>query len=265
MKAFFDRKQEDCAAKPQRGFQGRISVIIPTLNEATNLPTCLPARFKDVEVIVADGGSRDGTIDVAIAKGWRVCPSALGRAKQMNAGAGMASGDIFLFLHADTRLPEDFALHVRRILSKPDIIAGAFRLRIDAPMRKLRIMERLANWRSACLQMPYGDQAIFLRAEQFRAVGGFPDLPIMEDFEFVRRLRKRGRIATAPVPVITSSRRWEEKGVWRTTLINQICIVGYCLGVAPSRIHRWYDGNRGPSLREKACFGRYAWGPKNGK
>ena len=233
----------------------KVSIIIPTWNEASTLHACLPAASADVEVIVADGGSRDGTVEVAEARGCKVCITAPGRARQMNAGAEIASGDIFVFLHADTRLPGNFVVHVRRILSEPNTVAGAFRLQIDSRLRRIRLIERLANWRSVHWQMPYGDQAIFLRAKDFGADGGFPDLPIMEDVELIRRLRKRGRIRTAPVPVVTSARRWEEWGVWKTMLLNQACIAAYYWGISPSRIRDWYLHSAVPrvSLEVSAC------------
>ncbi|MBI4463613.1 MAG: TIGR04283 family arsenosugar biosynthesis glycosyltransferase [Acidobacteria bacterium] len=247
-----------------------ISIIIPTLNMASTLHACLPSASNDVEVIVADGGSRDGTTDLAMANGWRVCTSPPGRARQMNAGAAIAAGDIFLFLHADTRLPEDFADHVCAILAEPNNIAGAFRLQIASAMRGIRLIERLANWRSVRWQMPYGDQALFLRAKDFEAVGGFPDLPIMEDVELVRHLRKRGRIRIAPAPVLTSARRWEEMGVWKTTVINQTCVAAYYLGVSPTLIHGWYYGAKVPcasfgvSACEAARVGGKEWSGKYG-
>lgn len=232
-----------------------ISLIIPTLNEATTLPEYLPVASNDVEVIVADGGSCDGTAEIAAVRGCRVCLSAPGRACQMNAGARVASGDVLVFLHADTRLPRNFADHVRAVLAESKYAAGAFRLRIDSPMKGIRWIERLANWRSVRWQMPYGDQAIFLRADDFWAVGGFPDLPIMEDVELIRRLQKHGRIGIAPVPVVTSGRRWREKGLWKTTLLNQAFLTAYYLGVPPSRIHGWYYGAKIPlgSFQVSAC------------
>ncbi|MBI1955732.1 MAG: TIGR04283 family arsenosugar biosynthesis glycosyltransferase [Acidobacteria bacterium] len=248
----------------------KISVIIPTLNEAATLAKCLPARSKDVEVIVVDGVSCDGTTEVAAAEGCKVCVSAPGRARQMNAGARIASGEIFLFLHADTRLPEDFALHVHGILSEPGIVTGAFLFRVDSPLRQMRIIERVANWRSHRLQMPFGDQAIFLRAYDFRAVGGFPDLPIMEDVELIRRLRKQGRIGIAPVPVVTSARRWVEKGLWKTTLLNQVLLAAYFLGVPPSRIRDWYYGGNGSRARREEqthkaeSVASSGWSPRHG-
>jgi rSAM/selenodomain-associated transferase 2/rSAM/selenodomain-associated transferase 1 len=226
----------------------RISVIIPTLNEAANLPVTLASTkgAADVEVIVVDGGSCDNTADVARSWGAEVLASAPGRAGQMNAGAARATGELFLFLHGDTRLPGDFDRYVRKILARPGVVAGAFRLRVDGDLPGLRIMERLVDLRSRRLQFPYGDQAIFLRASLFREVGGFPDMPIMEDFELVRRLRRRGRILIAPVPVLSSARRWESLGIVRTTVINYAIPLAYYLGAPPSQLARWYHKEWGP-------------------
>ena len=223
-----------------------ISIIIPTLDEEENIAACLAStqNASHAERIVADGGSRDRTVEIALACGARVLTSPAGRARQMNAGAEAASGDLFLFLHADTRLPEDFAGCVREILARPGVAAGAFEFRLDLSSRGLQIIERVANWRSRRLQMPYGDQAIFIRSALFRETGGFPDLPIMEDFEFIRRLQKKGHILTAPYPAITSARRWRRLGLWKTTLVNELVVVAYYLGISPARIHNWARRNR---------------------
>ena len=162
----------------------------------------------------------------------------------MNAGAEAATGGILLFLHADTRLPDRFDSIIRKTLRAPDVACGAFSLGIESQSGFLRFIERTANWRSRVLQMPYGDQALFMRTEVFHGVGGFPDQPLMEDFEFVRRVRKKGKVALVPERVTTSSRRWEARGYLRATLLNQAIILCYYCGVSPSRLHRWYYGKR---------------------
>jgi hypothetical protein len=218
-----------------------ISIVIPTLNEAGQIATTLLSLAGSAaEVIVADGGSGDETTAIARVHDAKVVDSMPGRARQLNAGAAAARGANLLFLHADTRLPADFERHVAETLSDPRVSAGAFRLGIDGPSRSFRLIERLVEWRSRFGQLPYGDQALFMHAERFRAVRGFPDLPIMEDVALVRRLRRYGRIAIVPAAVVTSARRWRERGVWRTTFINQACLWGYFLGVSPRRLAGWY-------------------------
>jgi rSAM/selenodomain-associated transferase 2/rSAM/selenodomain-associated transferase 1 len=219
-----------------------ISIIVPALNEAGAIKkTLLLAQLADnVEVIVADGGSQDGTVQVSLSAGVRVICAPKGRARQMNAGAAVATGDILLFLHADTQLPEGFGEMVRQALSTPGVVAGAFELRIDSPQPALRLIETGVNWRSRLFQMPYGDQAIFLPASVFRTCQGFPDTAIMEDFLLMLGLRRLGKINIVAVPVLTSGRRWQKLGVLKTTLINQLVIVAYFLGVPPERLARWY-------------------------
>jgi rSAM/selenodomain-associated transferase 2/rSAM/selenodomain-associated transferase 1 len=222
------------------GDSAKISIIIPALNEEENIEACLastegPSR---VERIVVDGGSRDRTVEIARSCEARVISSPRGRGRQMNAGARIASGEFFLFLHADTRLPPGYAETVRAALSLPGIAAGAFEFRLDATSPSLRFIERVANWRSRRLQLPYGDQAIFLRSSQFLAAGGFPDAAIMEDYEFIMRLKKFGRIYTAPYPATTSARRWEKLGAWRATLLNEAVVIAYYLGISPSGLLR---------------------------
>lgn len=225
----------------------KLSVILPTVNEARYLPQALAStkNVPGVEVIVADGGSTDATVDIAEEAGCRVLQFLPGRAGQLNAGAEAAGGDILLFLHADSRLPEGFAEAVCEALDRPHVAAGAFRLRIDGPGRALRWIERGVQLRSRVLQMPYGDQALFMKADTFHAAGGFPDVPIMDDFALVRRLRHLGRIVVLRQPVITSARRWHTLGPWRTMWINQKVIAGYYLGVPADRLARWYHVGRG--------------------
>lgn len=228
----------------------KISIIIPVLNEAATIQETL-TRLQDVpavEVIVVDGGSRDDT--VALAKQcfqrfapsseFRVMSAASGRASQMNAGAAIATGDILLFLHADTHLPPEFDTLVRQTLQNPSTVAGAFELRINADLTGVGMIEKMVNVRSRFFSMPYGDQAIFLKATTFHDIGGFPDLPIMEDFELMRRLRRQGKILIVPASVLTSGRRWQTLGVVKTTLINQLMIAGYFLGISPTQLIRWY-------------------------
>lgn len=220
----------------------KISIIIPTLNEAENIKEAIAITqpSTNVEVIVVDGGSRDDTVKIAQSLGVKVISSSPGRAMQMNAGAVAASGDILLFLHADTCLPTGFDEMLRTALQQSETVAGAFKLRINASLLSLRWVEWGVNVRSHFCQMPYGDQAIFLTKKVFQEIGGFPELLIMEDFELMRRLKRIGRIVIIPTPVLTSARRWLKKGVFKTTLLNQVVIIAYLLGVSPERIYRWY-------------------------
>jgi hypothetical protein len=152
---------------------------------------------------------------------------------------------VLLFLHADTRPPPNFGSHVRETLARPGVSAGAFRLGIDAAGGRLRFIETVANIRSRFLGMPYGDQALFMTADMFGAIGGYPDQPIMEDFELVRRLQRRGGIAIAPAAVATSPRRWLNVGVLKTWLINQSIVTAYLAGVSPERLADWYRREKG--------------------
>jgi rSAM/selenodomain-associated transferase 2 len=198
----------------------------------------------NVEIIIVDGGSDDGTLEAAENAGARTMSSSRGCGSQMNAAADIAAGDILLFLHADTRLPEEYAGHVRDALAEAGTVAGAFMLGINSPGKSLRHIEWLANWRSRHMQLPYGDQAIFMRREIFQEMGGFPDIPIMEDFELMRRLKRRGQIAIVDASVQTSPRRWLDLGVLRTTLVNRAVIAAYFLGFPISRIADLYQNTR---------------------
>ncbi|MGB3654580.1 MAG: TIGR04283 family arsenosugar biosynthesis glycosyltransferase [Rivularia sp. (in: cyanobacteria)] len=224
----------------------KISIIIPTLNESKNIKATVASTqvSTNVEVIVVDGGSQDNTVDIVQSLGVKVITGYQNRACQMNAGAMNATGDILLFLHADTLLPADFDAMIRTALQQPLSIAGAFALRINAPQTGLRLIEWGVKLRSKWLQMPYGDQGIFTTKQIFDSIGGFPELPIMEDFELMRYLKRLGKITFIPVPVTTSPRRWLKKGVLQTTLINQVVIIGYFLGVSPKKIRSWYRGEK---------------------
>ena len=218
-----------------------ISVVIPALDEAERIESAVSSVLAadGVECIVVDGGSRDRTFERAARAGARLARAPRGRASQLNAGARLALHPLLLFLHADTILPLGYACVVRRILSGPDIACGAFRLRIEPATSSLRVIERIANLRARRLALPYGDQALFVRADRFHQLGGFPDLPVMEDFEFVRRMRRVGRIEIAPEAVETSSRRWRRDGTWRTTLLHQVAVLAYLGGIHVATIARW--------------------------
>jgi len=218
-----------------------LSIIIPTLNEAGTLAGTLTSigTSSYIETIVADGGSTDETLTIAHQFETKVVAATRGRGAQMNAGAQTARGQFLLFLHADTRLPFGYLEQIERVLAPRGTAAGAFRLAFDDSRFSLRAIERTANWRSMLCQLPYGDQGLFLSRQCFDAANGFPELPIMEDYAFVRRLLRHGRIRLANTPVITSARRWLTNGIWRTTLKHQAILLGWRLGLSPFRLARW--------------------------
>ena len=218
-----------------------ISIIIPTLNEEHNIGAIADTlQGKAGEIIIVDGGSTDRTVLFARKRGLRVEESTVGRAAQLNCGAACADGPVLLFLHADTRLPEDFSAPLLRTLAERDVIAGAFSLAIRDAGPALRCIAFCTNLRSRWLQLPYGDQALFISKEDFLRVGGFPQIPIMEDAVFIKKAKALGRIATVPEQATTSARRWRRLGVMRTTLINQIIILGFALGISPERLASLY-------------------------
>ncbi|MEW6325906.1 MAG: TIGR04283 family arsenosugar biosynthesis glycosyltransferase, partial [Nitrospirota bacterium] len=197
------------------------------------------AGAPDSELIIVDGGSRDGTVDIARRLTPHVITSERGRAAQMNAGAAEARGAILLFLHADTLL-EPSALDAARRALNDGAAGGAFRLRIASERPWLRVVAWGANVRSRYLGLPYGDQALFVRRDAFEAVGGFPAWPLMEDVEFIRRLWRKGRVALLNEAVLTSARRWEREGAVWTTVRNWLLLAGFWVGVSPGRLAQWY-------------------------
>lgn len=227
-----------------------ISIIIPTLNEAGNISALQPLRTRVAEVIIVDGGSTDETVKIASSLGFRVETCSRGRGAQLNFGAACASTPLLVFLHADTLLPPHFQELVSTCLADPDIILGAFRLKVEGGGLLLKTIIQSANLRSQILQLPYGDQAFFLRKKDFTSLGGFPELPIMEDYIFARRARKKGKVATLAQEVITSDRRWQRLGPIRTTLINQAVLCAYHLGVAPKTLASFY--------RSGLVFGKFS-------
>jgi len=194
-------------------------------------------------VILVDGGSDDSTIQVAARfSGVRLLTSPRGRARQMNAGARAARGDILLFLHADTRLPEGGLGAVSAALDDARVVGGRFDVRFDSPRPVLRMIAFFMNLRSRASGISTGDQAIFVRRDVFETMGGYPDMPLMEDIELSRRLKRRGRLAALPSRVTTSARKWEREGALRTMALMWVLRFLYMVGVSPARLHRWYYG-----------------------
>ncbi len=203
-----------------------ISIIIPTLNEAA-LVTQAVARAWETsphEVLVADGGSDDGTVEAAGAAGASVVEAPRGRASQQNAAARRATGDVLLFLHADTWLSADGMRQIEQALADRDVECGAFRQWIDAKGRLYRWLERGNGWRAAHRGLPYGDQGIFVRRGVFEEVGGFPELRLMEDLFLMKRLRRRSRPVLLPGPLHVSARRWQRYGILRQTARNWLLL-----------------------------------------
>ena len=223
-----------------------LSVIIPTLNEAASLGGTLERvrRANGIEILVVDGGSRDTTREIAALAGASVLVTAGGRAAQQNMGAAIARGRHLLFLHADTLLPDGYAELIRRTLDRPATVAGAFRFRTDGSGAAMHLVEWGANIRSAVFRWPYGDQGLFMEKRVFDELGGFSPLPIMEDYELVSRLRRRGPVVTLNEAAITSARRWQQLGALRTTIRNLAMIAGFRAGVPPERLARFYRGSR---------------------
>jgi rSAM/selenodomain-associated transferase 2 len=223
-----------------------ISIIIPTLNEEAQIGKWLELRSLvsgcriKCEIILVDGGSSDQTVPLARSHGFVVESCKAGRGAQLNHGAGLAGGRILLFLHADTRLPSGFATPILKCLSSHTTIAGAFRLSIQDGGLILTFICFWANLRSRLLQLPYGDQAIFIRRDDFLQLGGFPETPIMEDFIFIKKAARQGRITILPLSVTTSARRWQQKGILRTTLINQLVVLGYYARVPLQKLTSLY-------------------------
>jgi len=222
-----------------------LSIIIPVLNEAENIAAALdalaPFPARNAEVIVVDGGSTDETAALAKPLADFVISSAPGRATQMNNGAAAARGDVLLFLHADTRLPPDADRLVTDSLSKSGRAWGRFDVAIESSHPLLGIVAASMNARSRLTGIATGDQAIFVTREAFNAVGGFPDIALMEDIELSRRLKRLSRPLCLTARVTTSGRRWEKRGVVRTILLMWRLRLGYFLGAKSEELARRYD------------------------
>ena len=222
----------------------RISVIIPVLNEEAVIGACL-AQFcgvEDVELIVVDGGSMDDTQQVVEARGgvqWVQVEKA-GRARQMNAGAERATGDVFLFLHADTFLPSDGLRLIRDSLRVPGVVGGRFRLGLSEKTIGFRLVAFLSTLRSRYLGITYGDQGIYVRRETFNAVEGFPPLQLFEDSEFCSRVARVGKFVMLNAQVCSSTRRWREWGFVRTVVEMWVLRILYTFSVSDVTLSRWY-------------------------
>jgi rSAM/selenodomain-associated transferase 2 len=223
-----------------------ISVIVPALDEEGQLPgTLAAARAVGVcEIIVVDGGSRDGTAEVARRHADVVLTAPRGRAAQMNAGAAAARGDVLLFLHADTRLPSGFDLAVQAALADSSVSSGRFDVHLEPATLLLRLVAALMNTRSRLTGIATGDQAIFVRRSVFAAIGGYEPIPLMEDVALTRALKRHGAVACLRQQVATSSRRWLRAGPGRTILLMWWLRFLYFCGVSPERLRRRYADTR---------------------
>ncbi len=227
----------------------RLSVIIPVLDEAETLPQTLGTlqalRREGNEVIVVDGGSRDGSAELAAGLADQVLLAPRGRALQMNAGARRARGECLLFLHADTLLPAGAAEMIAAGLAATGRAWGRFDVRLSGRPWPLRLVEALMNLRSRLTGIATGDQALFVRRAAFERLGGFPEIPLMEDIALCKRLKRISPPLCLRQRVITSSRRWESNGIWRTIALMWRLRLAYFLGADPAELARRYRAGKG--------------------
>jgi rSAM/selenodomain-associated transferase 2 len=221
-----------------------ISVIIPALNEEACIRSCIEALRQEndtCEIIIADGGSTDRTIEIVERlQGVRLLRTGRGRGLQMNAGASSATGETLLFLHADTKLEKGWDRSIEQALQDNGVAGGAFTFEIDSPARKYRAVEQWVKFRSFFFKLPYGDQAIFIRSAVFKKIKGYKNIPLMEDVDLIERLKGQGRITILETAAFTSERRWLDKGLFCTAAINQLIMLLYRLGVGPHILAKIY-------------------------
>ncbi len=224
-----------------------VGVVIPTLNEAHNLPGLL-GDLREValplHVIVADGGSQDDTAALAQAGGATVVHTARGRAVQMNGGARACGAEWLCFLHADVRLPENARHDFEHLDRDPAAEAAVWSLAIDADGWWFRVLERGARVRDRLVGFPYGDQGLLVRRALFDLVGGFPDVPVLEDVAFNHALCRHVELRRLASPLVVSARRWKKEGLYWTWIRNVAILAAYLAGVSPRRLSRWYRPNR---------------------
>ena len=221
-----------------------LSIVIPVLNDTEPLRRLLTSIRPDpqVDIVVVNGGAPDNQLaEICHRPDVRLLTSAPGRGCQMNVGASAAAGRWIVFLHADTRLPPQWSDEIRRASVDSDVVGGSFRFRLDSDAWQARLIERAVARRVRWLDLAYGDQALFVRRDVFNAIGGYREWPLMEDVEFVRRLRRAGRLYHSPQPVLTSARRWERDGWWRRSATNVMLQTLFFAGVAPERVANWYS------------------------
>ena len=225
----------------------KLSIIIPVLNEAERIAVALialqPLRERGTEILVVDGGSTDGTDEIAKQGADHVVHAPRGRASQQNVGAQNALGDVFLFLHCDTQLPLDADTLIADAIDKNNAQWGRFDVCFDTHSTMLSVVAMMMNARSRLTGIATGDQCLFVRREAFVAAGGFPALALMEDVALSALLRQQSAPVCLRNTVITSARRWQNKGIWRTIFLMWWLRAAYALGVPPARLARWY----GPS------------------
>jgi rSAM/selenodomain-associated transferase 2 len=220
----------------------KVSIIVPTLNEELVLEKTL-TQFQQLsphELIVSDGGSDDDTRNIASRFSHRVITGSAGRALQMNVGADEATGDILLFLHADSRIEPESYRKMQQCMQNPKWIGGAFTLCIESGKWSLKLIALLANIRSKYFGLAYGDQGFFVRKEVFKDMNGFSPLPICEDLDFYHRLRKKGPVILLKEKAHTSPRRWIKEGILFTTARNTLIAVLFGLGFPPHMLTKWY-------------------------
>ena len=220
-----------------------LDVVVPMLNEACAIAATLTALRKGAPratIIVADGGSTDQSVAIARPLCDALIATSAGRARQMNAGAAASRGDAIVFVHADTRVPKDFADAIASAMNDPATVGGRFDVTLDDPELRYRMVGRMISLRSRVMRSATGDQAIFVRRAVFERLGGFAEIALCEDVEFVRRLRRCGRIACLRTRVVTSARRWQRDGVARTILRMWVIKSLFLMGVAPEWLKRHY-------------------------
>jgi len=217
----------------------KLSIVIPTLNEASHIESLL-AQLSDenVELIVVDGGSDDQTVQRASVHA-KLVYSSTGRAVQMNTGAAAANGDWLWFLHADTQLSQPLNAYVDEI-TQSSSVWGRFTVRLNDARFIFRVIERLMNARSCFTSVATGDQGLFVDRRLFDELGGYPELPLMEDVALSKRLRKVMPVNCSALSLITSARRWQQRGVLKTILLMWWLRLAYVVGVSPVRLRQWY-------------------------